>query len=299
MSVKNRLNKLKKELALGGMITLGVASVHGQSSMSKDFDDFKDKNKKEFADFKSQSNDDLEAFKEKSKQAFADFKKQSMESFGAAAEKNSKDLAEFNERSQEKSINAANTISNANNGNADAANGAEANLSWKTTKEGVKYALTDSGIKLQANIAVDTYRLMPKTYEVDDNGAGRKVFECGGIYNSNKTGLNMLISEKIKMAIIANSIVKDIKESYGDNIPAQAKNIVNNTEKSMQMLGLVEKDGKYFQTNPDLMRTGGHVKDKNSLAKQKEKDTKEAAQYVQKQMSAQQLAYAKVKQNER
>lgn len=304
MSVKDRLNKLKKELALGGMITLGVASVQGQNSIAKDYDNFKDKNKKEFADFKSQSNDDLEAFKEKSKQAMADFRKQSLESFGASAEHTNKEFADFNSRIKEKAAsmangaNGANTVSKASAGNSS--NGAaEANLDWKTTKDGVKYAMTDGGIKLQADIAVDTYRLMPKTYEVDDNGAGKKVYECGGIYNTNKTGLNMLISEKIKMAVIANSIVKDIKANYGENIPQQARNLISNTEKSMQALGLVEKDGKYFQTNPDLLRTGGHVKDKTALAKQKEKDVKEASQHVQNQMNTQQLAYAKVKQNER
>ena len=52
---------------------------------------------------------------------------------------------------------------------------------------------------------------------------------------------------------------------------------MNNTEKNMQKLGLVEKDGKYFQINPDVMQIGGHVKDKSSLEKQKEKDIKDAA----------------------
>lgn len=177
-------------------------------------------------------------------------------------------------------------VSNQNNRNVE-----NENTEWKTTKDGIRYALTPNGLKFQASISLNTQNLMPKTYEVEDNGQGKRVFECGGTYSQNKSVLNKMVSEKIKKIIISNSIVKDIKASYGEDIPLQAANFINNTEKNMQKLGLIEKDGKYFQINPDMTHIEGHVNDKNALEKQKEKDIKDAAKYVQKRMNSQQLAF--------
>ncbi len=194
------------------------------------------------------------------------------ENFASFKEKSKKEFSDFSKQ------NNIDVKSNADSENTE----------WKTTKEGIKYALTPDGVKFQASIGLSTHHLMPKIYEIDDDGNGKRVFECGGTFNSNKAVLNKVVSEKIKKVIIFNKIIEDIKESCGKDIPLQAANLMNNTEKNMQKLGLVEKDGKYFQINPDVMQIGGHVKDKSSLEKQKEKDIKDAAKDIQKQMNSKQ-----------
>lgn len=159
-------------------------------------------------------------------------------------------------------------------------------VKWKTTKEGVKYAVTPKGIIMDGMISNTPQNLMPKMYEVADNGHGKRVYECGGCIESNVSALKMHVSSIISNTLMMDYIAHDIQANNTGTISLQEADFLQKTEKQMQKLGIKEHNGKYYQVNPAQgFSSSVPVKNMEQLNSQKAKDTKAYAKQLSQKIS--------------